>query len=64
MDKYTLAEITKNHNNSLYKLCFAGDGGVGKTSIINRYIGQGFQINYKVTIGCQITTYNQVIEGQ
>ncbi|MFX0174431.1 MAG: Rab family GTPase, partial [Candidatus Hodarchaeota archaeon] len=25
---------------------------------------QGFQINYKVTIGCQITTYNQVIEGQ
>ncbi|MFX0208495.1 MAG: Rab family GTPase [Candidatus Hodarchaeota archaeon] len=59
-----MAEISRNNNGSLYKLCFTGDGGVGKTSIINRYIGQGFQTNYKVTIGCQITTYNHVIEGE
>jgi small GTP-binding protein len=48
----------------LYKICVCGDGGVGKTSIINRYIGQKFQTNYKVTIGCQIATHNQQIDGQ
>ncbi len=53
-----------NNNGSLYKLSFCGDGGVGKTSIINRYLGQEFQTNYKVTIGCQIATYEQLIDGQ
>lgn len=63
MDKPTMAEID-NNNDMLYKLSFCGDGGVGKTSIINSFLCQGFQTHYKVTIGCQITTYDQLIDGQ
>ncbi|MFX0184962.1 MAG: Rab family GTPase [Candidatus Hodarchaeota archaeon] len=58
-----MAEVNRTQD-FLYKLCFCGDGGVGKTSIINRYIGQGFQTNYRVTIGCQIVTHNLTIDGQ
>ncbi len=60
MDKLTMIEFD-NNNGSLYKVSICGDGGVGKTSIINSYLGQGFQTNYKVTIGCQIATYEQLI---
>ena len=57
-----MAEIP-NNNGMLYKLSFCGDGGVGKTSIISSFVGQEFQTNYKVTIGCQIATHEQLIEG-
>lgn len=58
-----MAEFDEKHD-FLYKICFCGDGGVGKTSIINNYIGQGFHTDYKVTIGCQIVTHSQLIDGQ
>lgn len=35
----------------LVKISLCGDGGVGKTSLRNRYLGKGFQTDYIPTIG-------------
>ncbi|XP_062520317.1 ras-related protein Rab-38-like [Corticium candelabrum] len=35
----------------LYKVLVIGDGGVGKTSFIKRYVHQFFSVHYKATIG-------------
>ncbi len=39
----------------VYKLCLIGDGGVGKTSIVHRYVHDMFAETYKATIGTFIT---------
>jgi small GTP-binding protein len=35
----------------LAKICLLGDGKVGKTSLINRYLGKGFTSDYTPTLG-------------
>ncbi|MFX0205547.1 MAG: Rab family GTPase [Candidatus Hodarchaeota archaeon] len=35
----------------LTKICLLGDGKVGKTSLINRYLGKGFSSEYTPTLG-------------
>ncbi len=35
----------------MYKICILGDGGVGKTTLINRYLTGVFKDNLKMTIG-------------
>ena len=37
-----------------YKVVLAGEGAVGKTTLINRFITGGFSADYKATIGVQI----------
>ncbi|XP_061484870.1 ras-related protein Rab-38 isoform X4 [Rhineura floridana] len=39
------------HTERLYKLLVIGDLGVGKTSIIKRYVHQNFSPHYRATIG-------------
>ena len=39
---------------SIYKIIIAGDGGVGKTTILHRYIEGRFSFNTKMTIGSDI----------
>lgn len=34
-----------------FKVCVFGDGGVGKTTLINRYLTGTFKGDYKITIG-------------
>ena len=34
-----------------FKICVFGDGGVGKTALVNRYLTGLFKSNYKITIG-------------
>ncbi|MFX0051419.1 MAG: GTP-binding protein [Candidatus Hodarchaeota archaeon] len=46
------------------KVCIIGDGGVGKTSLIERLVGKGFHSTYVITIGADITTYTTVIDGE
>ncbi|MFX0184226.1 MAG: Rab family GTPase [Candidatus Hodarchaeota archaeon] len=40
----------------LVKVCLIGDGGVGKTTLRNNYIGKGFDIEYLPTLGTDFVT--------
>ncbi|MCH8908465.1 MAG: GTP-binding protein [Candidatus Heimdallarchaeota archaeon] len=40
-----------NPNRTVYKVVLLGDGGVGKTSLRKRYLGEGFESSYMATIG-------------
>jgi small GTP-binding protein len=44
----------------LVKISLCGDGGVGKTSLRNRYLGRGFESDYVPTIGTDFVS-KQVI---
>jgi len=48
----------------LYKVLVIGDYGVGKTSIIRRYVEDHFSANYKLTIGVDFALKNIVHDGQ
>jgi Ras-related protein Rab-1A len=39
----------------VYKIVLLGDGGVGKTSLLKRYLGQGFTGQYKMTLGAEFS---------
>lgn len=39
------------YSNRLYKVCIVGDGGVGKTTILHRFVDGVFLENTKLTIG-------------
>jgi Ras-related protein Rab-11A len=41
-----------------YKIVVVGDGGVGKTALIERVHGHGFQSTYNITIGANISVYD------
>jgi small GTP-binding protein len=38
------------------KICLLGDGKVGKTSLVNRYLGKGFRSDYLPTLGSDFTS--------
>ena len=38
------------------KISLCGDGGVGKTSLRKRYVGQGFDTDYLPTIGADFVS--------
>ncbi|MGH0172315.1 UNVERIFIED_CONTAM: hypothetical protein FKN15_063712 [Acipenser sinensis] len=43
--------MQNNQKEHLYKILVIGDLGVGKTSIIKRYVHQNYSQNYRATIG-------------
>jgi len=45
-----------------YKVILAGEGAVGKTTLINRFITGSFTTDYKATIGVQILSKKLIIE--
>ena len=47
----------------LYKICLVGDGGVGKTAIVERFLGRGFASTYNLTIGTNICTHTVDVDG-
>ncbi|MFX0182035.1 MAG: Rab family GTPase [Candidatus Hodarchaeota archaeon] len=49
---------------SLLKICLVGDGGVGKTAILQRFLGAGFRNTYQLTIGAEIAVHSMVIDDQ
>lgn len=44
------------------KICFVGDGGVGKTSLIGRYVYNKFDDRYLTTIGTKISRKEIVLD--
>lgn len=47
-----------------YKLVFLGDQGVGKTSIINRFVYDSFDKNYQATIGIDFLSKTMYLEDR
>ncbi|HUW90029.1 MAG TPA: Rab family GTPase [Candidatus Nanopelagicaceae bacterium] len=47
-----------------FKLCIFGDGGVGKTTLVNRYLTRVFDGSLKMTIGADFYIKELEIEGK
>ncbi|MFX1571180.1 MAG: Rab family GTPase [Promethearchaeota archaeon] len=47
-----------------FKLCIFGDGGVGKTTLIRRFVTRVFEKDIKMTIGADFSVKNLEIDGQ
>ena len=47
-----------------FKLCIFGDGGVGKTTLIRRFVTRIFEKDIKMTIGADFSVKNVEIEGK
>jgi len=48
--------MSSNRKKVLLKVIILGDSGVGKTSLMNRYVNQKFSAQYKATIGADFLT--------
>jgi small GTP-binding protein len=46
-----------------FKICMLGEGTVGKTSLVHRFIENKFQEDYKATLGVNILQKHLEIEG-
>ncbi|MFX1276718.1 MAG: Rab family GTPase [Promethearchaeota archaeon] len=46
-----------------FKVIVVGDGAVGKTSLIRRFVHNKFEKDYLMTLGSEITKYTQNIDG-
>jgi GTP-binding nuclear protein Ran len=47
-----------------FKLCIFGDGGVGKTTLIKRYLTKIFEEDLKMTIGADFSIKDLTVEGK
>lgn len=47
-----------------FKLCVFGDGGVGKTTLVNRYLTKVFDESIKMTIGADFYVKDLTIDGK
>jgi small GTP-binding protein len=47
----------------LFKVCIFGDGGVGKTTLINRYLTGLFEVGSKMTIGVDFRLKRLDLDG-
>jgi small GTP-binding protein len=57
-------EYPIGHKGSYLKICLIGDGGVGKTSLRERLLGEGFESTYLLTIGADFATYETIIDDR
>ncbi|MFW9904023.1 MAG: Rab family GTPase, partial [Candidatus Thorarchaeota archaeon] len=57
-------DLYEGKQEPLYKVCLVGDGGVGKSAILERFLGTGdrFQAGYKPTIGMGIAVKSILID--
>ncbi|MFX1284690.1 MAG: Rab family GTPase [Promethearchaeota archaeon] len=58
-------DLYKGNQEPLYKVCLVGDGGVGKSTILERFLQteERFQVGYKPTIGMAIAVKRITIEN-
>ena len=57
-------DFYEDNRGFLYKVCILGDGGVGKTAILERILGKDFRDTYQSTIGSEIVVYSIDIGGR
>ncbi len=50
-------------NKYVLKICLLGEAGVGKTSLVYRFIEKKFRDNYKSTLGVNLLKYDTTVEG-
>jgi small GTP-binding protein len=64
MDGPTM-DLHEGKQEPLYKVCLVGDGGVGKSAILERFLGkeERFQAGYKPTIGMGIAVTSITIDN-
>ncbi|MFX0205426.1 MAG: Rab family GTPase [Candidatus Hodarchaeota archaeon] len=57
-------DLFEGNQEQLYKVCLVGDGGVGKSAILERFFGieERFQWHYKPTIGAEIAVKSIIID--
>ncbi len=55
--------IIINHDKT-FKLCLFGDGGVGKTTLIKRYLTKVFDKDLKMTIGADFSVKELNLDGK
>ena len=55
--------MSLNSRRNVYKIVLIGQGGVGKTSLRRRYLGEGFEASYLATIGADFATKKIDNEG-
>ncbi|MHA2226464.1 MAG: Rab family GTPase [Candidatus Hodarchaeales archaeon] len=48
---------------AVYKIALIGDGGVGKTAIRERYLGNAFNNQYLLTVGADFSMHDDDING-
>jgi len=46
-----------------FKLIIAGDGGVGKTTLVDRYVNGTFHDNSRITLGVQFMVKRLMVDG-
>ncbi|MFX1535429.1 MAG: Rab family GTPase [Promethearchaeota archaeon] len=58
-------DLYEGNKEPLYKVCLVGDGEVGKSAILKRFLGaeERFQAEYKPTIGMGITVKSITIDN-
>ncbi len=58
-------DLYEGNQEQLYKVCLVGDGGVGKSAILERFLGKEelFQCGYKPTIGTEIAVISIIIDN-
>ncbi len=57
-------KVFKIKRDATYKLCIFGNGGVGKTTLVQRYLSGMFEVDTKRTIGLDIAIKDLDIEGK
>jgi small GTP-binding protein len=56
--------VLKIEHKLAFKVCVFGDGGVGKTTLIRRFLKRIFEENIKMTIGADFSVKNVELEGK
>ena len=54
----------KINRTAVFKLCIFGDGGVGKTTLTQRYLTKIFQEDIKMTIGADFSVKEMELDGR
>ena len=64
MSGVSAGEFTRMSSKHLLKIIVLGDSGVGKTSLINRYVNKKFSSQYRTTIGADFMTKELLIDNK